>query len=177
MAKIQKIRLKDLLKPTGPSVNQPPSNTSPDTSSSTSKPKAGASSISTRSRPKVIKLDATGLSASQMEQRTVLEIDELSSDRRRVNKRILDVTGLSPMKKRHEGLGQERLVLADDGLSEGLLSILQDFSDRGFEFVPDSKAVPNVQELFAAATGTSTRRRYLSSVGLLTFRFVDGVII
>lgn len=120
MAKIQKIRLKDLLKPTSSSVNQSASapksghgsssgsNASSHTSS-TSKTK-GASSISTRSGPRVIKLDVTGLSASQIETRTLLEIDELSSDRRRVNKRTLDVTNLSPVKKRREGLGRERLV-------------------------------------------------------------------
>lgn len=100
-------------------------------------------------------------------------------DRCQVKKRTLDVTNLSPvknLKKRREALGRGRLVSGDDDLSASLLSILQDFSDRGFEFVADSRALPDVQILLAAATGTSSRRRYLSSVSPFTFGIVDRVI-
>lgn len=116
--------------------------------------------------PQVWKLDFGDLSLPKKDTRTILEIDELSTDRRRVKKRALDVTDLLPvknLKKRREALDRGRSVPSEEHLSETLQGILQDFSNSGFEFVPDSRGIPDVETLMAAATGTRNRRRYLTS--------------
>ncbi|KAE9387205.1 hypothetical protein BT96DRAFT_948552 [Gymnopus androsaceus JB14] len=146
--------------------------TSSSTSSASSYQVASAaSSILAASKPKVLKLDLVDLSRpGRKDERTLLEIDELSKDGRRVKKRTLDVTELLPvknLKKRRETFVRGRCVSSDESsyipLSKTLQGILQDFSNLGFHFVPDSRGIPDVQTLMAAAVGSGNRRRYLTS--------------
>lgn len=175
--RVQKIRLKDLGKP------PPTSSTSNDllsSSPSTSKlaslsvPKTpsfqGACAISTAEFPKVIKVDANDLArATAPDARTILRADEISKDGQRLSKRHLDVSDLSPVKRRREAIARGRSLAPVTPecapLSNTLQAVLDDFGSSGFHFVPDSREVIDVQALMAsAAVNKQGRRRYLASV-------------
>lgn len=204
---VQKIRLKDLAKPSSisPNSNLLPSSSSgsraahplPSSSSasktalsssssgskttsssqpSSSQPKTssaqGAGNISTARNPKVFKLDIDDLAkATTQEERTLLWADELSKDGQRLNKRHLDVSGLSPVKRRRETITRGRsLPTGPAPLSNTLQAVLDDFGTSGFHFVPDSAEVVNVEDLIASAVVKQGRRRYLASVsGCIVF--------
>lgn len=127
-------------------------------------------SLLTSSRgPKLVKLGVNDLADSKSkEEATVLRVDEISKDGCRLHRRELDISELSPVKRRRETLDRSRTVGAYEpvpaSLSDTLRAVLQDYSASGFEYVPDSRALPNVECLMAAAAAKHSKRRYLSSV-------------
>lgn len=172
--KMQRVRLKDIETSAGsPSTtyNNNPSSSVFRQASASSLPSSGSKSQSQSSftsGPKLVKLGVGDISASKPEEPTVLRVDELSKDGRRIRRRELDISELSPVKKRREALDRSRRVVTYEPvhapLSWTLQAVLQGFSASGFEYVPDSRALPSVESLMAAAAEKHSKRRYLSSV-------------
>lgn len=174
---VQKIRLKDLPKPSP--ISSDLNNVSSSSQARTSSAQ-GPSTISTAETPKVIKLDVSDLTkATSQDARTMLRVDELSKDGQRLNKRHLDVSDLSPVKRRRETITRGRSLPTGPTyppLNDTLQAVLDDFGNSGFQFVPDSREVSNVQDLMAFAAVKHGRRRYLASVScyMVSLRISDN---
>lgn len=176
--RLQRVRLKDIEK----SKSAESSSTSQQNGSfsggsqSPFSPASQTKSSSLRAGPTLVKLGSNGTSSGKIEHRTVLRMDELTKDGRRLHKRELDISDLSPVKRKREALERSRTVVTWEPivppLSETLQGILQGFSDSGFEYVPDTRALPSVEYLMGAAAAKHSKRRYLSTVMSL---FLMGV--
>lgn len=172
--RVQKIRLKDLLKPSSssPTLSDQTSSSIPTTASTrktSSRSSQGLCTISTAEVTKIIKVDAKDLAKGNIQEaRAMLQADELSKDGQRLNKRHIDVSGLSPVKRRQEGMLRKRSLAMNQPayapLSNTLQAVLNDFGNSGFQFVPNSRQIPDVQALWSSTAVKHGRRRYLASV-------------